>query len=57
MPVTIQELKKIPYIDSGVIQYRTVKLMPLWDGTHWRMWFDTEIGLIEGKIVDTIESD
>ena len=34
MPVTIQELKKIPYIDSNVIQDRTVKLMPLLNRLH-----------------------
>jgi hypothetical protein len=57
MPTTIEELKKIPYIDSVAIQGRTVQLMPLWDGTHWRMWFDTGSGLIEGKVLDTIEGD
>ena len=36
---------------------RTVNLMPLWDGTHWRMWFPTPGGLIEGKVVDATEAD
>jgi hypothetical protein len=51
------ELKKIPYLDTTVIGARTVKLMPLWDSARWRMWFDTEIGIIEGQMVDAIESD
>jgi hypothetical protein len=57
MKITLEELKKIPYLDTGVIGDRTVKLMPLWNGEGWRMWFDTEIGIIEGKIVDALESD
>lgn len=31
--------------------------MPLWDGKDWRMWVDTPVGLIEGKMVDTVEGD
>jgi hypothetical protein len=57
MPMSIEELKKIPYLDVAVIQGRTVKLMPLWDGTRWRMWTDTEIGIIEMQVVDALESD
>ena len=57
MPISIEELKKLPYLDISALDGRTVQLMPLWDGTRWRMWLDTAIGLIEGQVVDTIESD
>jgi hypothetical protein len=58
LPIAIDELRKISYIDADVVQGRTVQLMPLWDGTNWRMWFNLGTGvLIEGKIVDAVESD
>lgn len=58
MPIAIEELRKISYIDADVVQGRTVQLMPLWDGANWHMWFNTGAGvLIEGKIVDAVESD
>jgi hypothetical protein len=56
MPLTIDELKKLPYLDLSALDGRTVQLMPLWDGNSWRMWVDAEVGLIEGKIVDALES-
>ncbi len=31
--------------------------MPFWDGECWHVWFPTEVGLIEGKVVDTLEGD
>ena len=55
--VTFEELKKLPYLDLSALDGRTVKLMPLWDGAEWHMWFDTPVGLIKGKVIDTIESD
>lgn len=55
--IALEELKKLPYLDVSALDGRTVNLMPLWDGTHWHMWFDTEMGLIAGKIVDTTEVD
>ena len=55
--ITFDELKKLPYLDTSALDGRTVNLMPLWDGASWRMWFNTPIGLIEGKIIDTTESD
>jgi hypothetical protein len=55
--ITVEELKKLPYLDMSALDGRTVNLMPLWDGTNWHMWFDTEVGLIAGKIVDTAEVD
>jgi hypothetical protein len=55
--ITSDELKKVPYLDLGALGERTVKLMPLWDGANWRMWLDTPIGIIEGKILDTSEGD
>jgi hypothetical protein len=54
---TFAELKKLPYLDVSALDGRVVKLMPLWDGTNWHMWFNTPAGLIEGKIVDAAESD
>jgi hypothetical protein len=32
MPLTIDELKKLPYLDLSALDGRTVQLMPLWDG-------------------------
>jgi hypothetical protein len=55
--IVFEELKKLPYLDMSALDDRTVKLMPLWDGTDWHMWFDTPVGLIKGKIVDTAEGD
>ena len=55
--VTIEELRKVTYLDTRQMDDRTVNLMPLWDGTHWRMWFPTPSGLVEGKIADTTEGD
>jgi hypothetical protein len=57
MPLTLEELKKIPYLDANAIKGRKVKLMPLWDGARWRMWLDTDAGVIELNMVDAIESD
>jgi hypothetical protein len=37
MKITLEELKKIPYLDTDAIGDRTVKLMPLWD---WRILAD-----------------
>ena len=56
MPLTFDELKKLPYLDLSALDGRTVQLMPLWDGNSWRMWTDTEVGLIEMKMVDALES-
>jgi hypothetical protein len=55
--ITFEELKKLPYLDVSALDGRTVKLMPLWDGTDWHMWADTTAGLIKLKIVDAAESD
>jgi hypothetical protein len=55
--ITIEELKKLPYLDVSALDGRTVNLMPLWDGTDWHMWIDTPVGLIKTKIIDTSESD
>lgn len=55
--IAIEELRKVLYLDVNVLAGRTIQLMPFWDGSNWKMWFDTEIGLIEGKIVDARESD
>lgn len=53
--VTIEDLRKVTYLDIREQDHRTVNLMPLWDGTQWHMWFPTPSGLVEGKIVDTTE--
>lgn len=55
--VAVEELNKLPYLDVSALDGRTVNLMPMWDGTDWHMWLNTEVGLIEGKIIDTAESD
>jgi hypothetical protein len=53
----IEELQKVDYLDLSQLDGRTVKLMPLWDGTQWHMWMNTEAGVFKVDIVDTIESD
>jgi len=55
--IGIERLRKLPYLDVDALGGRTLKLMPLWDGTSWKMWADTDYDLIELKIVDTLESD
>lgn len=57
MAITVEGLKNVPYLNLDQIRGRTVKLMPLWDGKNWHAWFDTPEGLIEGKIIDTVEGD
>lgn len=49
MPLTIDELKKLPYLDLSALDGHTVQVMPLWDGTSWQIWVDTEVDLMEGK--------
>jgi len=55
--IPLHELRKVTYLDTEHLEGRTVKLMPLWDGVDWRMWFNTPVGVIEGKIIDTTEGD
>lgn len=56
MAVTIENLKVVPYLRTEHLgDGRTVKLMPLWDGQCWHLWIDMPEGLIEGKIMDTVE--
>lgn len=55
--LTLDELRKVTYLDTEHLEGRIVKLMPFWDGTHWHMWFPTSLGLMEGKVVDTTEGD
>jgi hypothetical protein len=55
--IAIEELKKLPYLDVSALDGRIVRLMPLWDGADWRLWVNTPVGLIEGKILDTTEGD
>lgn len=58
MAITIESLKVVSYLKPEHLgDGRTVKLMPLWDGKNWRMWIDTPVGLIEGKMLDTVEGD
>jgi hypothetical protein len=56
--ITIEELQKVSYLDTRYLEDRTVKLMPLWTGSDWKMWLDTSDGLvIETRIVDVGEGD
>jgi len=55
--IPLQELRKVTYIDADHLEGRTVNLMPLWDGADWHLWVNTPIGMIEGKMVDAVESD
>ncbi len=54
---TIEDLQTVPYLKTEHLGGRTVNLMPLWDGEHWHMWFMTPEGLVEGKVMDTVEGD
>jgi len=50
LAITIESLKVVSYLKTEHLgDGRTVKLMPLWDGTNWRMWVDTPVGLIKGE--------
>ena len=56
--ITIESLKTVPHLNAEHLgDGRIVKLIPLWDGTNWRLWLDTPQGLTEGKIVAAIEGD
>ena len=55
--IALEELRKVTYLDLENLQGRTIKLMPLWDGTAWHLWMTTPIGILEGKIQDTTEGD
>jgi len=58
LAITIESLKVVPYLKTENLgDGRTVKLMPLWDGNNFRMWIDTPVGLIEAKMIDTVEGD
>ncbi len=57
MRLTIEELRTVSYLNVEHLGDRTVNLMSLWDGENWRMWFPTPAGLVEGKVVDTVEGD
>lgn len=55
--IKFEDLKAVSYLKTEHLDGRTVNLMPLWDGHHWRSWFPTPEGLVEGKMVDSIEGD
>lgn len=56
--VSIESLRSVTYLKTENLTHgRTLQLMPLWDGENWHLWVDTPAGLIEGKLVDTIEGD
>jgi hypothetical protein len=55
--ITIADLKVVSYLKTEHLGGRTVNLMPLWDGTNWQMWLPTPVGLVKGKVTDTIEGD
>ena len=58
MPVAIHQLKPVTYLKTEHLTCgQTLKLMPFWDGSNWHMWSDTPAGLVEGKVVDTVEGD
>jgi hypothetical protein len=58
LAITIDSLKVVPYLKIEHLgDGRTIKLMPLWDGKNWRVWIDTPVGIIEAKMMDTVEGD
>jgi hypothetical protein len=58
LAITIDSLKAVAYLKIEHLgDGRTIKLMPLWDGKNWRMRIDTPVGIIEAKMMDTVEGD
>jgi len=55
--ITLDALRKVPYLKVDTLGGRTVKLMPFWDGERWHLWVPQPEGLIEGQIIDTVEGD
>lgn len=56
-PISHQMLETVPYLDVSNLHGRSVILMPLWDGEHWRVWFPLPDRIMETKIVDAVEID
>lgn len=57
MQLTLEELRTVSYLTVEHLQGRTVNLMSLWDGENWQTWFPTSRGLVQGKVIDTVEGD
>jgi len=57
LAITLESLKAVSYLKIEDLCGRAVKLMPFWDGQNWHLWVDMPDGLIEGKIMDTVEGD
>jgi hypothetical protein len=58
LAITNESLKAVSYLRADCLgDGRTINLMPLWDGENWRTWIETPEGLVEGKMLDTIEGD
>lgn len=53
LPITLDDLSKVPFLDLKELGDRTVNMLPLWDGTRWSLWMPTEKGLFEMHPVDT----
>jgi len=55
--VAIEELRKIPYLQTDSLGDRIINLMPLWDGERWHQWIAGPEGLNELALVDAVEAD
>lgn len=55
--VSIENLRKVSYLDITSLDGRVVNLMPLWENEQWHFWVSTPDGLIDIKPVDTIRVD
>jgi len=57
-PIDLSEFAKLPHINTGALNGRTILLMPVWDGASWNHWIDTPDGqFIKIQIVDAARSN
>jgi len=55
--VSLEELKKIPYLKTELLNGRVAPLIPYWDGTDWYLWLVNEKNeLIQVRPVDTYDA-
>lgn len=50
--VTLEALRKVPYLEVDALEGRMPYLMPLWDGTEWHVWVPRGDDLFEMKPSD-----
>ena len=57
IPVSIEDFRKVSYLDTSSLGDRVVSLMPLWDGERWHLWVPGPQGLVDVMPVDTVEAN